>query len=309
MSDLKFFRIAEGRATEMKSGTVALEKSLQTLIEKNMQPLFGVTYLASEFATGAKHGGRIDSLGIDENRSPVIFEYKRSMNENVINQGLFYLDWLMDHRGDFSMLTQNVLGSEEAAKIDWSAPRLVCVASDFTKYDEYAIEQIGRSIELVRYRYFGEEMLALDLVASMSNQQGSGPRRTGVSNTKKQTKDTQIANVTRLLNRSSNELKDLYSDLDAAIGALGDDITTTTRQDYFAYRRIKNFACVEVHPQAKSLLVYLKVNPETVDLVDGFSRDVRSIGHFGTGDLEIRISNSADLANTLPFLQQSYEAS
>jgi hypothetical protein len=34
----------------------------------------------------------------DENGSPVIFEYKRSVNENVINQGLFYLNWLLDHR-------------------------------------------------------------------------------------------------------------------------------------------------------------------------------------------------------------------
>ena len=33
---------------------------------------------------------------IDENNSPVIIEYKRSTNENVINQGLFYLDWLHD---------------------------------------------------------------------------------------------------------------------------------------------------------------------------------------------------------------------
>ena len=48
-------------------------------------------FLASEYSTGARHGGRIDSLGIDENSSPVIFEYKRAVNENVINQGLFYL--------------------------------------------------------------------------------------------------------------------------------------------------------------------------------------------------------------------------
>lgn len=308
MGDLKFFRIAKGNATELEGGPAALEKSLQNLIETNMLTLFGVKFLASEFSTGAKHGGRIDSLGIDENYSPVIFEYKRSMNENVINQGLFYLDWLMDHRGDFSMLAQNILGSAAAAKIDWSAPRLVCVASDFNRYDEYAIEQIGRSIELVRYRYFGDEMLALDQVASMSSQQVSGQEKGGAKANRRR-KDTQVANVTRLLNRSSSELKDLYSDLDAAIGALGDDITTTTRQDYFAYRRIKNFACVEVHPQTKALLVYLKVNPETVDLVDGFSRDVRSIGHFGTGDLEIRIANAGDLANALPFLQQSYETS
>ncbi len=59
-----------------------------------------------------KHGGRIDSLGLDENGSPVILEYKRSVNENVINQGLFYLDWLLDHKAEFELLVMKKLGPE-----------------------------------------------------------------------------------------------------------------------------------------------------------------------------------------------------
>ena len=74
MSDLKLFRITDGVAAELPSSSVALEKSLQVVVEKNMEPLFGVRFLASEYSTGPKHGGRIDSLGLDENSSPVIFE-------------------------------------------------------------------------------------------------------------------------------------------------------------------------------------------------------------------------------------------
>ncbi|MFE4646091.1 transporter, partial [Streptomyces sp. NPDC056730] len=36
------------------------------------------------------------SIGLDENGSPVIVEYKRGIDSGVINQGLFYLSWLMD---------------------------------------------------------------------------------------------------------------------------------------------------------------------------------------------------------------------
>jgi hypothetical protein len=86
-----------------------------------------------------KHSGRIDSLGLDENGSPVIFEYKRSVNENVINQSLFYLDWLLDHRAEFELLVMKNLSVQSAEQIDWSGPRLICVASDFTRYDEHAI--------------------------------------------------------------------------------------------------------------------------------------------------------------------------
>ncbi len=101
MSDIKIFRLESSGAIELKGQSVALEKSLQTLIEKNLNTFLGVRFLASEYSTGKTHGGRIDTLGIDENRRPVIIEYKRAMNENVINQGLYYLDWLMDHKAEF----------------------------------------------------------------------------------------------------------------------------------------------------------------------------------------------------------------
>src|SRR4051794_21106744 len=166
MSDLKLFRLTNGAATELTSSSVALEKSLQTVVERNMETLFGVRFLASEYSTGLKHAGRIDSLGIDENGSPVIFEYKRAVNENVINQGLFYLDWLLDHRAEFQLLVMDRLGPDPAKSIDWRNPRLVCIASGFTRYDGHAVQQINRSIELVRYRDFSGELLALELVTS-----------------------------------------------------------------------------------------------------------------------------------------------
>ncbi len=78
MGDLKLFQLEQGKAVELTGTAMTLEKSLQTLIEHNMETLFGVRCLASEYSTGKKHGGRMDSLGIDENRNPVIFEYKRA---------------------------------------------------------------------------------------------------------------------------------------------------------------------------------------------------------------------------------------
>lgn len=306
MSDLKLFRLSKGVATEMVGGSVALEKKLQTIIEANMETLFGVRFLASEFSTGVRHGGRIDSLGIDENGSPVIFEYKRSMNENVINQGLFYLDWLIDHQGDFAMLVQHKFGPKAAEELEWTAPRLVCVASDFTRYDAHAILQMGRPIELVRYRDFEGEFLALDLVASTvgaTNLTGAG---TGGGKGKPVSKS---ATVTELLDKAPEKLASLYADLDSFLMSLGDDVTMTPRKLYFAYRRIKNFACVEVHPHSEELLVFLKIDPATITLEKGFSRDVSNIGHFGTGDLELHLRSGADLDKAQPLLQMSYDNS
>ena len=127
MSDFKLFSI-KNDVVELPASQVSLEKELQTLLEKNMQTFFGVTFLRSEYKIT---NGRMDSIGIDENNCPVIFEYKRSLNENVINQGLFYLDWLLDHKANFQLLVMEVLGKNKADLIDWSAPCVICIANDF----------------------------------------------------------------------------------------------------------------------------------------------------------------------------------
>src|SRR5947209_9826709 len=59
-----------------------------------------------------------------------------------------------------------VLGAEIQDQVDWTAPRLICIAGDFTKYDEHAVAQINRNIELVRYRRYGDELMVLELVST-----------------------------------------------------------------------------------------------------------------------------------------------
>lgn len=117
MAELKLFKV-NGHVEELKSKSVTIEKELQNIIEKNMQEFFGVRFLASEYRID---NGRMDSIGIDENNCPVIFEYKRFSSENVINQGLFYLNWLLEHRANFKLLVLETYGNEVANNIDWSS--------------------------------------------------------------------------------------------------------------------------------------------------------------------------------------------
>lgn len=86
MADIKLFRTSAEPPAELEVQSAALEKTLQNLIERNLDVFLGVRFVATEYATGRKHRGRIDTLGLDENNSPVIIEYKRSTGENVINQ-------------------------------------------------------------------------------------------------------------------------------------------------------------------------------------------------------------------------------
>lgn len=245
MSDLKLVRISDGVAQELPGRSVALEKSLQHVIERNMETVFGCRFIASEYSTGVRHGGRIDSLGLDENNSPVIFEYKRATNENVINQGLFYLDWLVDHRAEFKWLVMERLSADVAQFIDWRNPRLICVANGFTKYDEHAVQQMRRSIELVRYWDYSGELLAFELVSATKVEAGSAEDAPAAEEAK--TTPATYKTVTEYLDQAPQTLKDLYYELEAYIEALGDDVVKKTLKYYFAWRRLKNFACIEVH--------------------------------------------------------------
>jgi predicted transport protein len=309
MSDIKLFRTDSALVTELRGSAVALEKSLQTLIERNMEAFLGVRFLASEFIT--TNGGRMDSLGIDENGSPVIIEYKRASNENIINQGLFYLDWLMDHRRDFEWLVLERYGTEQAKAVDWGTPRLICIAGDFTKYDAHAVNQMNRNIELVRYRRFGEEFLLFELLTSASERPAREIPSTGgtqdeppLSRARSQQKT-----VTQYLAAADQELVDLYEAIKAHLLALGDDVQVKTLDHYVAFRRLKNFACVEVKPQIRHIKVFVKVDPDSIQLEPGFTRNVRNIGHFGTGDLEIIVTDAATFEKAKPLLELSYDGS
>ena len=306
MADIRLFRVGETSVTELDGRYSKVERTLQTLIETHLEALLGVRFLASEYPTGDRHRGRIDTLGIDEIDCPVIVEYKRSMNQNVINQGLFYLNWLVDHRGDFQLLAQERLGPEASQGIEWSSPRLLCIAGDFTNYDEEAVQQMGRNIELIRYRRYDPDLLLLELVnAASAPAQAERPTEADDDGIPRRRASSTF---TDLLARASAELNDRFESLQAFVLALGDDVQAKTLKHYVAFKRLRNFACVEVHPQANALVVNVKLDPDDVDLQDGFTRDVREIGHYGTGDLEITIRSDVDLDRAQSLLVLSYES-
>lgn len=309
MGDIKLFGLSGGRAAELQGAASDLEKPLQSLLESNLETLLGVRFLATEYSTGKTHAGRIDTLGVDENDCPVILEYKRSTGENVINQGLFYLDWLMDHQAEFKLLVLEQYGKPTADAIDWTSPRLICIAADFTKYDGHAVQQMNRNIELIRYRRFGAELLLLELVNAVAAKAANIPRVTGgrgpqgaVATTRRVGADKTVA---EWLGDMKAPMRELFESVEGYLQSLGDDVLRKDLKLYIAFKRIKNFTTIVF--QRDKLVMYLRISPDHVDLVDGFTRDVRAIGHWGTGELEVTIKSQGDIDRAKPLIQRAYE--
>lgn len=295
MADIKLFNI-KGNVEEYQSGNVTLEKELQTVIEDNMTTFFGVTFLASEYRT--TDGGRMDSIGIDENHCPVIFEYKRSMKENVINQGLFYLNWLLDHKDSFKVLVIEKLGLKASDNIDWTMPRVICIAGDFTRYDESAIKQMNRNISLIRYKKFGDDLLMFEQINE--NVAAAIPEVEPTSKPKAvyKTFDEQ-------LDSADKAVKVLYQDLANYILSLGDDVSENHLKLYAAFKKIRNI--VTVVANKKKLVINLPLDVNSVSFEDGFSRDVTNIGHWGCGAVELHLQTSADLEKAKPLIDRAYD--
>ncbi|MDG5498030.1 DUF5655 domain-containing protein [Niveispirillum sp. BGYR6] len=313
MPDLKLFRLSPTGPTELTAKAAQVEKSLQVLFEANLEGLLGVRFLASEYSTGKVHGGRIDTLGLDENGCPVIIEYKRALNENVINQGLFYLEWLLDHRKEFQWLVMEKLGADAAKAVDWSGPRLLCIAGDFTRYDEHAVKQINRNIELIRYRHYGDDLLLLELVNATQAALPSPAAAAGtVAPTPTETAPGAAGagaarSIAYRIAKLSPPAADLYEAVRTHLLALGDDVQVKELMYYIAFKRLRNFCCLEAFPSHGTTVLYLKLNPDSVALEPGFTRDVRAVGHYGTGDVEVTLSSLDDLRKAEPLIQRAYE--
>lgn len=304
MSDIKLFSLYDDNIRELSGKSMVIERTLQRLLENNLETILGIKFLGSEYTTGHKHRGRIDTIGIDENNLPVIVEYKRATNENIINQGLFYLDWLLDHKAEFELLVLKKYGKELSNEIDWSNPRLVCIAGGFTKYDEHSVQLIDRNIELYRYKLYEDNYLLLDLVNATTS---SGSTSEKVSTSNKNKPKISQKTMSEQLTLLDENLKDLYLSIHDYIMSLGDEVQFKELKFYGAFKRIKNFVCIEVLNTKRVIVLYVKGDPSEIEMIPGFTRDVKNIGHYGTGDIEITIRSEEEFEKAKPLINMSYE--
>ncbi|MEV7903031.1 DUF5655 domain-containing protein [Streptomyces anulatus] len=310
MAELMLFRQdADGRDIELPGSTVALEVELQRRVEASLEAMLGIRFLASEYATGPWHRGRIDTLGLDENGSPVVIEFKKGSDSGVLSQAVSYLTWLRSAQHEFEALVRRVLGVEVADSIGWRRPRMVCIAAGFSQHDRVAVQRLPERIDLVRYRVFEGGLLSLLLVDS------SPGFPSAVSSRRNRERETVVDIAAAAPVTSSPAvaslvpecLRDLYAEVDDALTAWG-EVEVALLRHYIAYRRLVNVASVIFRPKHEAILVYLRLDPGSVVLEEGFSRDMRGIGHLGTGDVELRLVSADDLERATPLIRKAFEA-
>ncbi len=285
------------------------EKALQEVVEKNLDAVFKCRFVASEFSTGAHHGGRIDTLALSEDNNPVIIEYKKVESSELINQSLFYLAWIRDHRGDFEIAVQGALGP--GAEVDWSDVRVICIAPNFRKYDLHAVRVMGANLELWSYRLYRngclylEEVFQKSVAASGTSSTASGSDLTAGQKAAL-TRKTGSYTFQEHLDGRPQSIRDLALAVQELMMGVDPAMEEAPKKFYVAYKISQNIVCMEVKQQ--KLLLYLKLSPDSALPLPKFARDVREIGHYGTGDLELTIKSQEQFEQAKPLLELAYQA-
>ena len=248
---MPIFQISSQKLVPVEQTNFVTEKELQSLVEANLGPIFNCKFVASEFSTGAQHAGRIDTLALSEDSNPVIIEYKKVESSELINQSLFYLSWIHDHKGDFHIAVQKSLGNE--VKVDWTDVRVICLAPNYKKYDLHAVQVMGANIELWRYRLFKNSCLYLEevfqkTVSSSHDIPANDKSPVMIAAGKKAalTRATGIYSFEQHTSGKSETIKEMVFDLRDFIMNLDGAMEEVPKKFYVAYKISQNIVCMEL---------------------------------------------------------------
>lgn len=273
------------------------EKVIQKLIEDNLEAVLDMHFIASEYRTT---NGRIDTLAIDSDGAPVIIEFKRNKNDNVINQSFSYLKWLTSQRQEFfEQLMQKQLHQEVLKKIrlDWKHPRVICIAESFSKFDVDTVEVVPLRIELFKYRLFEDGLLNLDPV--------HGERLGGVREKEQlDMADTDLSIIKAMKEQSqaSHLIRTLFEELRERIMSMDQYILERAGKRCISYRLAKNFA--EIQIRNDRLVICLR----PIDYVDpkGMVEKIAE-GYTVTMNRRIKLTSSSELDYVFGIIEQSYK--
>ena len=270
---MPLFAVTKTTLSTVGQTNFAAEKALQTLIEHNLESVFGCRFVATELPTGV-HTGRIDTLALSEDNNPVIIEYKKVESSELVNQSLFYLSWIKDHRGDFEIAARKSLGNK--VKVDWSDIRVICLAPNYKKYDLYAVQVMGANLELWTYRLFKNNSFYLEEVAQKSIATSPSDSRAGNRLTAGQkaalSRKTGSYTVEQHFKNKPVLIKELAQSIQEFLLGLNPAVEEVPKKFYIVYKISQNIASMNV--QKAKVLLFVKLDPKKVHAPEKLARDV-----------------------------------
>lgn len=295
MGQTRVFKMSAMGAEEMPVPLQLDEEQLRTLVESNAQKLLGLRLLKSDIRVGRANNEKIDAVGIDEYGSRSAVQYMRNFNETQIARLIENLEWMEINKGSSRDGSTEELGSQ-IGDINWPDLRIICVTGSVGSAPLHAPRD--RRIDVVEIRRHNQDILVLNTFVGHRQLEKSPPLGG----------DPYLAHRLKYrIERSSEHLRNLFLNVSNFLSSLGTDVRVVEYKMYSAFKKKGNFACAAVFPKSDSIRIFLTLDPDSISLEAGFTRSVRGVGHFGTGNLEVIIRTREEFAKAQPLMQRAYD--
>lgn len=300
---MSLFNLINGTLEIIKEKDFELEKDIQKLTENNLNTIFGLEFVKSEFSI---NNFRIDTLAYDiEASSFVIIEYKKDKNYSVIDQGYAYLALLLNNKADFILeYNENLNKALKKDAIDWSQSKVIFISPLFTTYQKQSINFKDLPIELWEIRKYNNSSISYTKLQTS----GASESIKTISNANKKNdivvNEIQTYTESDHLSKGDEEILELYEKYKNAILNLG-DVDVQPKKKYIAFINSTNFVDIQIQRKSLKFHINLKINELNDNL--NIARDVSKIGHYGNGDYEIQTDNDDNFDYVLSLIKQSYK--
>ncbi len=269
------------------------EFGLRDFFADNLENLLGIRFLEKEYATT---DGRIDTLGIDENNSPVIIEYKWKENEEVLSQGLFYLDWLLKNKKHFQLLVKSKLGND--IEVSWDQPRVILIAQGFSRYIKSAVQRV-ENVELKTYALYDDNVLYIENEYSLVVEKAKAEKseKTGVE------KDTTKYDLQYHLNITSPEMQKTFLEVRDMLLKLPSVEERSGQKSGITYATTNSFARFEFRGTWIQLLLRSTTYPEDTEKI------IEDITRYGYGyEGKVKFTPESDINYIFNLIRASYNS-
>jgi predicted transport protein len=302
---MPIFNINNSKLSPIREKDLGLEKDVQRLTEENLEIVFGLNFIRSEFSIGSF---RLDTVAFDdESKAFVIIEYKRDKSFSVIDQGYAYLALMLNNKAEFVLSYNEKMGASlKKDDVDWSQSRVIFLARSFTSYQQNAINFRDLPIELWEVKKYDNSTI---LYNQLLSQDANDSVRSITKNKTVESvaKEIKVYTVEDHKEGASEEIKEIFENVRQNILALSSDVKEVPKKLYIAYKLNTNFADIEV--RSKDIKIFLNLRSGELDDPRNVVRDLskpKPIGHWGNGDYEINIKNQSEVPYVLGLVEQAF---
>ena len=166
---MDLYKIKKNTLEPIERDPFKLEREIQSVVETNVETLFGLEFVKTEFSIGKF---RLDSICFDnDTNSFVIIEYKKGSSYSVIDQGYSYLSLMLNNKSDFILeYNETTNKSLKRGDVDWSQSRIIFVSPSFNTYQKNSVNFKDVPFELWEIKRFSNGLIGLDQHMSSSEE-------------------------------------------------------------------------------------------------------------------------------------------